>query len=71
MKSSFISLYQEAVCQKKENSCTADILLGTQTRTDSREQTDQDPDNFGTQTSTRARENPDSDQSYTQFAIIP
>ncbi len=72
MKCSFISLYQEAVCQQKEDSHSANILLGTQTRTDSQEQTDQDPRNLSTQTATNTRENLDSGTSYyTQFSIIP
>jgi hypothetical protein len=72
MKCSFISFYQEAVCQQKEHPHSANILLGTQTNTDSREQTDQDPRNLGTQTATNTRENLDSDTSYyTQFSIIP
>ncbi len=72
MKCSFISLYQEAVCQQKEDSHSANILLGTQTRTDSQEQTDQDPRNLSTQTATNTRENLDFDTSYyTQFSIIP
>jgi hypothetical protein len=71
MKCSFISLYQEAVGQQKENPHSVDILLGTQTRTDAQEQTDQDPRTLGTQTFTKARENSDTDTSYTHFAIIP
>ena len=71
MKCSFISLYQEKVFQEKVNIHSTDILLGTQTRTDSREELDQDPDNLGTQTSTRGRENPDTDYSYTKFTVIP
>ncbi|MBD2207453.1 hypothetical protein H6G33_34470 [Calothrix sp. FACHB-1219] len=71
MKCSFISLYQEKAFQEKENTHSTDIILGTQTRTDSREELDQDPDNRGTQTSTRARENPDIDYSNTKFTVIP
>ncbi len=71
MKYSFISLYQEKVFQKKGDTHSTNILLGTQTRTDSREEPDQDPDNRGTQTSTRTRENPDIDYSYTKFTVIP
>ncbi len=57
--------------QEKGNTHSSDILLGTQTHTDSREELDQDPDNRGTQTSTRVRENPDIDYSYTKFTVIP
>jgi len=71
MKCSFICLYQEAVRQQNENPNSANILLGTQTRTDAQEQTDQDPRSLGMQTFTKARENSDTDASYTQFAIIP
>ncbi len=71
MKCSFISLYQEKVRQHEENLHSANILLGTKTITDSREQVDQDPRNLGTQTQTRIRENADTDASYMQFAIIP
>ncbi len=71
MKCSFISLYQEPVRQPK-NINVANVLLGTQTRTDSKEETDQDPRSLGTQTRTDTRENFDSDTScYNQFAIIP
>ncbi len=71
-KSSFISLYQEAVRQAEDASCPANILLGTQTRTDSQEQADQDPRSSGTQTVTDTRENLDSDNScYNYFSIIP
>ncbi|MBD2695039.1 hypothetical protein [Anabaena catenula] len=71
MKFSFISLYQETIYEQKENAQSANILLGTQTVTDSREQTDQDPHNFGTQTQSRIRETFDTDASCMQFAIIP
>lgn len=72
MNSSFISLYQESVCETEIKSKSADILLGTQTKTDSREQSDQDPRNFATQTVTKTRENNDSDNScYNHFFVIP
>jgi hypothetical protein len=72
MKCSFISLYQEAVCQQKEDSLSANILLGTQTRTDSQEQPDPDHRNLSTKTATNTRENLDSiTYHYTQFSIIP
>ncbi len=69
---SFISLYQEPVNVLNNSSLPNKILLGTQTNTDSREQSDQDPRNFGTLTSTATRENRDSDAScYNQYSIIP
>ncbi len=72
MRSSFISLYQELVQQTEDKLCSNNVLLGSQTRTDAREQADQDPLIAGTQTSTRTRENPDSDNScYGHFSIIP
>ena len=72
MRSSFIALYQESVRQTEVTSKSNDILLGTQTRTDSQEQADQDPRNFRTQTVTQTRENGDSDSScYKQFSILP
>jgi hypothetical protein len=71
-KSSFISLYQEAVRQTEETSPSAKILLGTQTNTDSQEQSDQDPRSSGTRTVTNTRENLDSENScYNYFSIIP
>lgn len=71
-KSSFISLYQEALCPAEDIPHSANILLGTQTKTDSREQSDQDPRSSGTQTFTDTRENLDSDNScYNYFSIIP
>jgi hypothetical protein len=72
MKSSFISLYQEGVRQTEEDtSPSANILLGTQTNTDSREQSDQDPRSSGTQTVTNTRENLDSENiCYNYFSII-
>lgn len=71
-KCSFISLYQEAVHQPKDKLHLTNVLLGTQTRTDSREQTDQDPRSLSTQTVTDSRENLNSDtSSYNQFSIIP
>lgn len=72
MRSSFISLYQEAIRQAEDKPSSANIVLGTQTKTDSQEQSDQDPRNSGTQTVTDTRENLDSDSScYNQFSIIP
>ncbi len=71
MKCSFISLYQETISQEKISSKPTDILLGTQTRTDSREGVDQDPWNRNTQTFTTVRGNSDSDNSYAQFVMIP
>jgi len=72
MRSSFISLYQESVWQAEDKPCSANILLGTQTRTNSQEQSDQDPRSSGTQTVTNTRENLDSDNScYNHFSIIP
>ena len=69
MKSSFISLYQEPTSKQEDSHLSSRIILGTQTRTDSREQGDQDPSSFGTQT--RTRENTDTDSSYTSFSIVP
>jgi hypothetical protein len=70
-KSSFISLYQEAVSQAEDIFTSANILLGTQTNTDSREQSDQDSRSSGTQTVTNTRENLDSENScYNYFSII-
>jgi hypothetical protein len=71
MKSSFISLYQEPTSKQEDNHLSSRIRLGTQTRTDSREQSDQDPSSFGTQTQTRTRENTDTNSSYTSFSIVP
>jgi hypothetical protein len=71
-KCSFISLYQEAITQSKDTVSLANGLLGTQTRTDSREQADQDSRSSGTKTVTDTRENLDQDTScYNQFSIIP
>jgi|GEM_PF-5581533 len=71
-KCSFISVYQEPVNLLNNSSPSNKILLGTQTKTDSREQSDQDLRNFGTLTSTATRENRDSDAScYSQYSIIP
>jgi hypothetical protein len=68
---SFISLYQEKVPQVKSDGMPSSQSLGTQTRTDSREQSDQDSFLLGTTTFTQTRETPDVDDSYTQFSILP
>lgn len=70
--SSFISIYQEPAKQQRYSSEFNQPDLGTQTKTDSREQSDQDPQNLGTKTSTQTRENDDADIScYVSFSIIP
>ena len=71
-KSSLISLYQETVSQTQNLTGSPNIWLGTHTRTDSREQTDQDARNSRTKTLTNTRENLDYDNScYNFFSIIP
>jgi hypothetical protein len=71
-QSSFISLYQESVHQGVSKPLSGNTSLGTQTNTDSREQSDQDPRSLGTHTITDTRESLDSDNScYNYFSVIP
>jgi hypothetical protein len=70
-KYSFISLYQERVQQNTEDSSLVNTRLGTQTKTDSREQSDPDITNLSTQTQTRGKESADSDNSCVKYFLIP